>query len=241
MAKKPKNEAPQNAAPPAIPSPIEQANFDDEALTKLLQDGPVDRPAPDQSFVEEPPEGANEPITIVEEPPEGDPSVDKTFAMVDPTDPRLADFAPPPPIEAPPPPLTEVTQGIRSEPPVVAVPEKPKPEGVDWSKLPAKVRQELEAGRAATGVKHVPLEEAIKNGDVEAPAPPPKDVPSGADERGPREADLPLRIQAELKAGRAALNRRDADYRAAVEKARHADADKLATGVPSVGDLDYKG
>jgi hypothetical protein len=132
----------------------------------------------------------------------------------------------------------EVTQGIKSAPPVIidTKPEEPPPP--NWDNLPERTRAELEMGRKQVG-GDLSLQEAI----MPQPAPlPTSNLPEPAAEpEAPLDwSKLSEQTRAELSAGAEALAKRNADYRAVLKKLADQSNDRLAAAAPPrPGDMDY--
>lgn len=196
---------------------------------------------------------------IAELPPEGTGA--PTFQALSPD--LLAEFPPPPPLVLPPdaavvgaPPepyqpgtrsgvfpqapvhAYEVTQGIKSAPPVIIDTKPEEPPLPNWDNLPERTRAELEMGRKQVG-GDLPLQEAI----MPQPAPlPTSNLPEPAAEpEAPLDwSKLSEQTRAELSAGAEALAKRNADYRAVLKKIADKSSDRLtAAAPPQPGDMDY--
>jgi hypothetical protein len=196
----------------------------------------------------------NETIKIVEQPPE---VVGVAAAFHTPTLDELKDFPPPPPLTAPiaavaaPPAMDDKTthgkamMGTRTEPPkVVETRPAPPPAGTAFDDLPEKTKAEMRAGQQAIGHRgdDASLSRAI---DQQAPN---KERP-GATSHGRNErpagsdideSKLSERTRLELKAGRDLLARKNADYKAVLDKVAGNAAKRLDEGAPAApSDLDY--
>jgi hypothetical protein len=196
---------------------------------------------------------------IAELPPEGTGA--PAFQALSPE--LLAEFPPPPPLvlptqaEAAPaePPVEhqnsrggvfpqapvhayEVTQGIRSTPPVIVDTKPEEPPPPNWDNLPERTRAELEMGRKQVGGTQ-PLSEAI----IPRPAPGVRsNVPEepSAPEPAVDLSKLSEQTRAELRAGAEALAKRNADYRAVLKSVADRNSDRLEQAAPAApGDMDY--
>lgn len=193
--------------------------------------------------------------SIAELPPEG--TGTPAFQALSPE--LLAEFEPPPPLVLPAqaevtsaeppveyqnsrggvfPQATELTQGIRSAPPVIVDTKPEEPPPPNWDNLPERTRAELEMGRKQVGGTR-PLREAI----IQQAAPATKsNVPET--EAAPEPAidwdKLPEQTRAEMRAGAEALAKRNADYRAVLKKMSDRNSARLESAAPAaVGDMDY--
>lgn len=213
-------------------------------VQKILDDAPI----PEEPKVDERPVGE-----IKELPPEGEGKPAFRTLPVD----DLKGFAPPEPlpdlagtesntrpnVSLPPATILSSEQSSRmgaGDPNVVHTSPQVPPAAPSLDHLPEKTRQELEAGRRAVGSKKS-LAEALA---ADTPVNPTSNVsqsPAEVEtEKEPDWSKLPERTRRELEAGREALRRKDADYRAVVQKVAAADRERLEAGAPAdPGDLTY--